>query len=179
MKKSVSRQTVCVIRKDNQILLAKKTRKLGKGFWNGPGGKVEVGESLEACAIRETQEESGLEIKNLITVGVITFEFKDKSQSVLLHIFLVDDFAGEVVETDQMEEWKWFDVDKLPFQDMWADDELWLPKVLEGKKIMGKIVFDHPSTKENVGKIIESNLENVTELIQEKNSELKPQIKIK
>src|SRR3989344_2914522 len=168
MKKSVSRQTVCVIRKDNQILLAKKTRKLGKGFWNGPGGKVEVGESLEACAIRETQEESGLEIKNLITVGVITFEFKDKSQSVLLHIFLVDDFAGEVVETDQMEEWKWFDVDKL-----------WLPKVLEGKKIMGKIVFDHPSTKENVGKIIESNLENVTELIQEKNSELKPQIKIK
>ena len=44
---------------------------------------------------------------------------------------------------------------------------------------MGKIVFDHPSTKENVGKIIESNLENVTELIQEKNSELKPQIKIK
>ena len=49
--------TLCYIIKNGKILLIKKKKGLGAGVWNGPGGKIESGESVQDCAKRETYEE--------------------------------------------------------------------------------------------------------------------------
>ncbi len=58
------------IKKDNKILMVQENKKEKKGKWNMPAGKLEDGETLIEAAIRETKEETGLDItiKGLITV---------------------------------------------------------------------------------------------------------------
>ena len=52
--------TLCLLRKDNKILLAMKKRGFGTGKYNGVGGKIENGETLNEAMIRETKEEIGV-----------------------------------------------------------------------------------------------------------------------
>lgn len=50
----------------------------GTGYWNGFGGKVEPGESVEAAAQRELQEEAGITALDLAPCGRLFFVFDDK-----------------------------------------------------------------------------------------------------
>ena len=52
--------TLCLLRKENKILLAMKKRGFGTGKYNGVGGKIENGETLNEAMIRETKEEIGV-----------------------------------------------------------------------------------------------------------------------
>ena len=45
---------------ERQLLLGRKKRGFGEGKWNGFGGKLEPGETVEEAAVRELQEESGV-----------------------------------------------------------------------------------------------------------------------
>src|SRR3990172_12157236 len=49
--------TLVFVIRDGEILLMRKKRGLGAGKINGPGGRLEPGESVEACALREVHEE--------------------------------------------------------------------------------------------------------------------------
>jgi len=49
--------TLCLFKRENQILLAMKKRGFGQGKYNGIGGKIEENETPEIAMIRETQEE--------------------------------------------------------------------------------------------------------------------------
>ena len=60
-----------------QVLLGMKKRGFGKGRWNGFGGKMAVGETIEDAARRELREEAGITVKNFEKLGIIDFEFKD------------------------------------------------------------------------------------------------------
>lgn len=72
MKKQL---TLCIIHQDERVLLGMKKRGLGEGRWNGFGGKVERGETIEAATVREIYEESGVTVAELDKVGVLDFEF--------------------------------------------------------------------------------------------------------
>lgn len=136
---------VFVMNPKEEILLAMKKRGFGEGKWNGAGGKVEVGETVEAAAVRELREETGIEVpeSKLESVGTLHFTFEGKpdwNQDV--SVFFVRDYVGpDGVETDEMRP-EWFSLDKIPFDDMWADDPYWLPRVLEGDKIDFSFTFD-------------------------------------
>ena len=68
--------TLCYIRDGEKTLMLhrnKKANDMHEGKWNGLGGKVEGGESPEACAIREVLEESGLVVSKPQYKGFITF----------------------------------------------------------------------------------------------------------
>lgn len=133
--------TLCLLVKNNQILLAMKKRGFGVGRWNGYGGKPKDGETIEETAIRETKEESGVTIKSLKKVAILDFYFLPRpeiSQKVI--VFLVEDWEGELLETEEMAP-RWYKKDELPFSEMWPDDIHWLPSVLKGKRLEAQFLF--------------------------------------
>lgn len=125
------------LRKENEVLLAMKKRGFGEGRWNGVGGKVEEGESIEQAMIRETQEEIGVTPTTYEKVGDIRFDeyFKGVPTLMHVHIFTATDWEGEPEESEEMKP-QWFKISDIPYDDMWSDDPYWLPQVLEGKKVL-------------------------------------------
>ena len=132
--------TLCVVCRDSKILLGMKKRGLGVGRWNGFGGHVEKGETIDEAARREVFEESGVEVKNLDKVGIIDFLFKKSGLVLQVHIFKTADFSGQPTESDEMSP-KWFEIDDIPYKKMWPDDQYWLPLLLADKKFKGKFMF--------------------------------------
>ena len=149
--------TLCVIHKHPKILLGMKKRGFGAGRWNGFGGKLNTEETIEDAARREIKEEAGIEMNELDKVGIIDFEFKGNPELLEVHIFKGGEFSGQPVESEEMKP-QWFDIDKIPFNEMWPDDIYWMPLFLSGKKFKGKFLFG----KSDV--ILEKELVEVKEL---------------
>lgn len=147
--------------RDGKILLGMKKRGFGEGRWNGFGGKVENGETIEQAAERELFEEVGVQSKQMEQVGVLNFSFESDPKQLQVHIFKVHELEGEPVETDEMRP-EWFAFNEIPYEQMWSDDEYWLPMLLEGKRFEGSFHFDRPSDATYSAKILTQELhENV------------------
>ena len=56
--------SLCYVFRDDSVLLLKRANPPHVGLWSPPGGKMEHGESPQACCIREVYEETGLTIHN-------------------------------------------------------------------------------------------------------------------
>lgn len=137
----VSVETLVLVHRAPRILLAMKKRRFGKGHYNGFGGKVEGGESILECAIRETKEEGGIGILDPVYIGKILFKFLDSDeQDHEVYFFKVTKYSGEPVETDEMKP-IWFDQRVIPYDEMWADDRYWMPLFLRNKKFVGEFHF--------------------------------------
>jgi len=132
--------TLCVVRQDSKILLGMKKRGFGAGRWNGFGGKLSAGETIEDAAKRETMEEAGIKLAEWDKVGIIDFEFRGNPEILQVHIFKVNKFLGDPVESEEMKP-QWFDISEIPFSQMWPDDIYWMPLFLAGKKFKGKFLF--------------------------------------
>lgn len=131
------------LRKDDRVLLAMKKRGFGEGRWNGVGGKVEDGESIEQAMIRETQEEIGVTPTVFEKVGDIRFDeyFKGEPTLMHVHVFTASDWKGEPTESEEMKP-EWFALTDIPYDAMWPDDPYWLPQVLAGKKVSADFKLD-------------------------------------
>lgn len=132
--------TLMFVVKDGRILLIEKKRGHGAGKINGPGGKIDPGESPLTCAVRETQEELLISVKNPRKVAELWFQMSDYP-SLLCHVFIANDFDGEPTETEEATP-LWAPLDVIPYDRMWEDDRHWLPLVLAGETLLGKFVFD-------------------------------------
>jgi len=129
---------------DGRILLGRKKHGFGAGKYNGFGGKVEPGETLLNCALREMHEESGVTLRgeDCVHTGFLVFRFEGREGEELhVHIFTANKYQGEPVETEEMAP-QWFPTDGgIPFADMWADDIHWFPYLLAGKRFRGEFDF--------------------------------------
>lgn len=134
------RATLCFIVHEGRILLIRKKRGLGAGNMNGPGGRIEPGESSLQAAVRETQEEVGLTPLGLEEVGELSFEFKD-GYSLHVAVFAASDCEGELKETAEAIP-KWVALEDIPYAEMWEDDPFWLPLLIERRRFSGYFVFD-------------------------------------
>jgi len=127
---------VCyIINEEDEVLLQLKRRGFGKGKWNGPGGKINKGETPEESVKREVEEETGIILIKPDKMGELEFIFKDKPEwNNYMHVFVCRKYTG--YPTDKGEgKLKWFKKDKLPFDKMWEDDRYWTPQVLEGESV--------------------------------------------
>ncbi|MDB5160110.1 MAG: 7,8-dihydro-8-oxoguanine triphosphatase-like [Candidatus Saccharibacteria bacterium] len=131
------------LRQDDKILLAMKKRGFGEGRWNGVGGKVETGESVEQAMIRETQEEIDVTPTVYEKVADIRFDeyFKGEPTLMHVHVFVATEWVGDPIESDEMAP-QWFPIEDIPYKDMWSDDPYWLPHVLHGAKVSADFQLD-------------------------------------
>ena len=155
--------TLCIPIKNDEVLLGMKKRGFGCGRWNGFGGKLEEGETIEQATLRELYEEVGIKDGQLKKAGVLEFSFENDEKFLQVHIFKLLDFTDEPIETEEMEP-QWFNVSEIPFQQMWSDDEYWFPLLLNDKLFEGEFLFDRPSDAEYSAKIISKKLNEVSEL---------------
>lgn len=147
--------------KDDEVVLGMKKRGFGEGWWNGFGGKLEGYEDYEQNAKRETMEEVGLKISNLILVANLHFYF-DGVLKVVSKAFVAD-FSGKPKETDEMRP-QIFKVCELPFKKMWPADELWIPKALSSKnsEVLGFVIyFGEDKSFESLKEVSAQSLEPV------------------
>tara|TARA_R110002096_G_scaffold27577_16_gene84224 strand:+ start:598 stop:1128 length:531 start_codon:yes stop_codon:yes gene_type:complete len=130
---------VFLTRGDEVLLIHKKTG-LGAGKINGPGGKVEPGETAMEAAVREVEEELHVTPSNLSQVGDLHFDFVDGLR-LYCTVYLGQEFVGTPTETREAIP-EWFRFDNIPYDRMWADDRHWLPHMLEGKQFRAWFKFD-------------------------------------
>lgn len=131
--------TLMFVIKNNQVLLIRKKRGLGAGKINGPGGRLEAGETPEECAIRETNEELIINPLKVRPAGELFFHAEDMPR-IHGHVFVATDYEGIPSETDEAIP-IWYSVDDIPFDEMWEDDRYWLTQVLKGSSVRGYFTF--------------------------------------
>lgn len=136
---------LCFLIENGKILLGMKKRGWGEGRWNGFGGKVEQGETIEESAKREILEECGIMAKILEEKGVLEFTYLDTGKIMEVHIFQILEYSGKIEETEEMKP-QWFEIIDIPFPQMWPDDLYWLPLFLKNKKFKGKFLFNDINT---------------------------------
>ncbi|KFN03822.1 8-oxo-dGTP diphosphatase [Bacillus clarus] len=83
------KQTLCFIKKNNELLMLNREKSPLKGLWNGVGGKIEDGETPFECIIREIKEETDISIDTVEYKGTITWNV-DNSYSGGLFVFLAE-----------------------------------------------------------------------------------------
>ncbi|MCS5636307.1 MAG: 8-oxo-dGTP diphosphatase [Myxococcota bacterium] len=140
---AVDTATLTFVTRRGEVLLIRKKRGLGAGKINGPGGRLEPGETPIECAVREVQEELDVTPIDPKPRGELRFQFVD-GYSIHVYVFTTDAHRGEARETDEAVP-LWTPMGAIPYGEMWADDILWLPRVLAGETVSGFFVFDGDS----------------------------------
>ncbi len=132
---TVQLASLCFVVRDGKILLIRKKRGIGAGKINGPGGKVDPGETMLESAVRETREEIGVTPLALEQLGLLHFDFLG-GIPVECGVFRAADFTGELIETDEAIP-LWAPLEAVPYGEMWDDDRDWMPLFLAGKRFRG------------------------------------------
>ena len=123
--------TLCYIEKDGKYLMlhrVKKKNDVNKDKYIGIGGKLENGETPLQCALRETREETGLEVLNYAYRGILYFScppFEDE----IIHLFTATEFEGELIPCNEGD-LRWIEKEKLKTLPLWEGDFIFF-KLLE------------------------------------------------
>lgn len=124
--------TLCYIEKNNSYLMLLRNKKkidMNKGKWIGVGGKLEIGETIEECLLREVYEETGLTLKNYNYRGKILF-ISDEWDSEIMHLYTADDFEGSLIECLEGE-LRWIPKDKIMDLNLWEGDRAFMKMLME------------------------------------------------
>lgn len=140
--------TLCQVIDDGCLLLLLKTAgRFGEGKWNGPGGKLNNKETPEEGVVREVYEETGLKVSDLVYHGGLYHYFGQEDEpDWFVHIFSTKTFKGKVKESEEGA-LKWFRFADIPYNQMWQDDEYWLPLALENKRFTGSFYFNEDGSE--------------------------------
>ncbi len=138
------RATLMFVVRGDEVLLIRKKRGFGMGKINGPGGKLDPGETELECAVRETIEELGVRAVSAEKRGELWFQFVD-GMAMHVAVFHATAHEGDVIETDEAAP-LWTRIDAIPFHEMWADDVHWLHRMLTGREsFTGRFLFEGDS----------------------------------
>ncbi len=132
--------TLMFVRMDGMVLLIRKLMGMGAGLINAPGGRVDPGETPEQGAIREAQEELHVTPVGVQQAGVLAFQFMD-GYSLRCYVYTATSYEGVPTETKEAIP-LWIDEREMPYGQMWADDRLWYPLVMQGRPFSGRFLFD-------------------------------------
>ena len=117
--------TLCYVEQDGCYLMmhrVKKEQDINRDKWVGIGGHFEPDESPEECLLRETREETGLELLSYRLRGIITFQ-SDVWQTEYMFLYTADRFTGELGKCSEGE-LKWIRKEDVPLLPLWEGDKI-------------------------------------------------------
>lgn len=105
---------VLIFNDKKQVLLSQRLAEHGNGTWCPPGGHLEFHEKIEECAIRETIEETGLNIEDIKVLDFLEDFYPEKHYITFITTGTI--CGGSIInpEPHKHTEWQWFDWDDLP-----------------------------------------------------------------
>lgn len=108
-----------IIIKDKSVLLGKRINCFGAGTWALPGGHLEFNERLVDAACREAKEELGATIDpSELTLVSVVDDFTPGGEHHHVHASFElknPKFTPKIMEPDRCEEWRYFPLNELPF----------------------------------------------------------------
>lgn len=132
-----------VIVQDNRVLLVRRGQAPLLGEWSLPGGVLECGETLREATIRETREETGLEVETGVLLGVYDRVIRSEDGRVRYHFVLIDFLcravAGNLKAGSDAADVRWFESAELDGLNLPRDTRDVIEKGLKGT------VDDNPS----------------------------------
>jgi len=137
--KPVIPATLMFVVDGDKVLLIRKKRGIGAGKINGPGGKIDPGESPLESAVRETVEELHIRPLDPVKMGELWFAMSH-IPDIHCHVFRATRWSGTPTETHEATP-IWTPVDAIPFDEMWEDDQHVLPHMLTGRTFLGRFIF--------------------------------------
>lgn len=111
------------MRADGAVLLTRRAIEPRIGSWVFPGGFMDVGETAEQAAARETMEEARLEVRNLSLLGVYT-----RIEPGVVVIIYTGEAVGEAEVGDETSEVRWFAPGEIPWEELAFDTTTWALK---------------------------------------------------
>jgi len=128
---------------EQEILLGLKKVRFGAGKVGGIGGKLDAGETILQAAVREMPEESSvlLNTADLNHVAHLDFKFPHRpSWSQTAYVFCATHWTGTPQESEEIRP-LWVPLSQIPYEKMWPDAAVWLPKILAGNKIAAEFIY--------------------------------------
>ena len=113
-----------LITQSNSVVLIRRKNPPFKGSWALPGGFVEYGETVELAAIRETKEETGLDIELDGIVGVYSDPHRDPRGHIISICFLGYKIGGKLIADTDAADVKCFGVDEVSRIEMAFDHHI-------------------------------------------------------
>ncbi len=105
----------CLVENEGKVLMVKRAVDPEKGRWSLPGGYLFYGETVEECAKRECEEESGYGVEIVGLLGVYSSPARDADGRQNVDCCIVGSLNGTRGEVDdEVERAEWFDLDDLP-----------------------------------------------------------------
>ena len=132
--------TLLFVKQGEQVLLIEKQRGIGAGKINGPGGKIDPGETPLQCAVREVKEELLITVTDPVKMGELFFDM-NSMPNIHCHVYMGTKFEGTPSSTEEAIP-LWTAIEEIPFDKMWEDDKYWLTEMLAGQKFVGRFIFD-------------------------------------
>lgn len=107
-------------REDGRILLVRRAIQPRMGTWAFPGGYMDVDETAEEAAARETMEEANLAVDQLLLLGVYT-----RPEPGVVIVVYEARAVGEASAGDETSEIGWFHAHEIPWGDLSFDSTMW------------------------------------------------------
>ena len=108
---------LAVVRRGTQFLLVRRQNRPNAGLWGFPGGKIELGESVMEAAVRELQEETGVEAAARDTLTSVDVIIRGQDDALEHHYVLIailcEYISGEPLAADDVSEAEWFDYEAI------------------------------------------------------------------
>ena len=130
--------TVCYLRKDNQVLMIKFSKKWGQ-VYAPPGGKFESGETPLDCIMREYYEETGLTLINPSLQGISYW--KDSSEGIIF-IYTAENFEGDLSKVSEEGTLEWIKFDDLYQIKQFDQNAKFTPYLFQKELFEGKFLLD-------------------------------------
>lgn len=123
-----------VIFEDNKVLLSKRKIDPNKGSWDIPGGFIDPGETAHQALKREIKEELGVDIEIRKLIGFFPDTYGQKKTPTLNIFFYVKLKNKNFLPADDVQELKWFALNKLPKNLAFKNTKDCLQKVVEANR---------------------------------------------